>query len=111
MDETRYLSAAEVAQRLGVSLRTIRRRIADGTLTSVKIGGAVRIPVAALEPASAGVTAAREVAAPYGTERESREDYIRRWNRDHWPDSWEMFLGRRRPAFAELEALAKLTNL
>ena len=35
-----YLRAAEIAAILGVDLRTVRRRIADGTLPSVKIGGA-----------------------------------------------------------------------
>jgi excisionase family DNA binding protein len=48
MDETTHLSAAQVAERLGISLRTVRRRIADGTLPSLKVGGAVRIPAPAL---------------------------------------------------------------
>jgi excisionase family DNA binding protein len=109
MDETRYLSAKEAADRLGISLRTVRRRIADGSLPSVKIGGAVRIPASALEPPepAARPDAAREAVAPYAGERESREAYIRRWNRDHWPDTYERMLERRREGFADLEEAKK----
>ena len=114
MDESTYLSAAQVAERLGISLRTVRRRIADGTLPSLKVGGAVRVPASALEipdaPASAFSHSSREAAVAYGTARESDEAYIRRWNREHWPDSWERMLERRRQAFAELERLSKLTR-
>ena len=110
MDDTRYLTAAEAAERLGISLRTVRRRIADGSLPSVKLGGAVRIPVSALEPPeSAPPHAAREAAVAYGT-KETDEEYIRRWNREHWPDSWERMLGRRREAFATLEIARKQTR-
>ena len=35
-----YLRAAEVAKLTGLNLRTVRRWIADGTLPSVKLGGA-----------------------------------------------------------------------
>lgn len=112
MDDTRYLSAKETAQRLGISLRTVRRRIADGSLPSVKVGGAVRIPASALEPAAAasGSHAVREAAAPYATERQSREAYIRRWNRDHWPDSYERMLERRREGFEQLAEARKRTK-
>lgn len=109
MDDKPYLTAAEAAAHLGVSLRTVRRRIADGTLTSVRIGGAVRVPASALElPVEHLPTAAREATTAYGTETD--EDYIRRWNREHWPDSWERMLQRRREAFAELARLRKLTK-
>ncbi len=114
MDETTHLSAAQVAERLGISLRTVRRRIADGTLPSLKIGGAVRIPASALEiPDAASQTeghALRETAVAYRSARESDEAYVRRWNREHWPDSWERMLDRRRQGFAELERLSKLTK-
>lgn len=43
-----YLSLTEAAARLGVSYRTVRRRVADGTLP-VTVAGRPRIPVAALE--------------------------------------------------------------
>jgi excisionase family DNA binding protein len=40
-----YLRAREVAELLNLSERTVRRWIADGTLPSVKIGGARLVPV------------------------------------------------------------------
>ncbi len=43
------LRVAEVAERLACSERTIRRRIADKTLPSVKIKGIRRIPEKALD--------------------------------------------------------------
>lgn len=112
MNDTRYLSAKETAERLGISLRTVRRRIADGSLPSVKVGGAVRIPASALELSvpTAGPSAAREAAAPYATERESREAHIRRWNRDHWPDTYERMLERRREGFEQLAEARKRTR-
>jgi excisionase family DNA binding protein len=113
MDEQAYLTARETAERLGISLRTVRRRIADGSLPSIKIGGAVRIPAVALEPAEPrGPRAAREAAVSYGseTEAEEKERYVRRWNREHWPDSWDRMLDRRRHAFAELARLSMLTK-
>jgi excisionase family DNA binding protein len=109
MDETTYLTAAEAAERLGISLRTARRRIADGSLASVRIGGAVRIPVSALPQPEERPVAAREAVAEY-TRSESDEAYIARYNREHWPDSWERMLDRRREAFAELARLRKLTK-
>ncbi len=109
MDETRYLTAAEVAERLGISLRTVRRRIADGTLPAVRIGGAVRVPASALEVAEPETsTGAREVVAPYGTAPDAGEDRVRRWNREHWPDTWDRMLERRREAIAEILELSKL---
>ena len=38
--EPEYLRAREIAELLGVDVRTIRRRIKDGTLPSVRVGGA-----------------------------------------------------------------------
>jgi excisionase family DNA binding protein len=113
VDEQQYLTARETAERLGISLRTVRRRIADGSVASLKIGGVVRIPASALEPPETRTPlAAREAAVTYGseTEAEEKERYIRRWNREHWPDSWERMLGRRRQAFAELEEARKQTK-
>ena len=40
MSSRSYLRAADIAALLGLSIRTIRRWLADGTLPSVKIGGA-----------------------------------------------------------------------
>ena len=44
-----HLRAAVIATRLGVSERTVRRWIADGTVPSMKIGGARLIAEADLE--------------------------------------------------------------
>ena len=44
-----YLRADEISQLLGLSTRTIRRWIADGTLPSVKLGGARLVARATLE--------------------------------------------------------------
>jgi excisionase family DNA binding protein len=44
-----YLRAREVAELLGVSERTVRRWIAEGTLPSTRIGGARLLAKADLE--------------------------------------------------------------
>jgi excisionase family DNA binding protein len=108
MHEPDYLTAAEAASRLGISLRTARRRIADGSLPSVRIGRAVRVPAEALflpvaRPAGA---AAREAVAPYVSDTDdSRAAYVARWNAAHWPDTFERMLERRRRAFDRLDAI------
>ncbi len=108
MPELEYLTAAEAAARLGISLRTVRRRIADGSLASVRLGRAVRIPATVLDlplarPAGA---AAREAVAPYVAESDdSRAAYAARWNAAHWPDTFERMLERRRRAFDRLDAI------
>jgi excisionase family DNA binding protein len=38
-DAPDYLRAGDIARLSGASVRTVRRRIADGTLPSVKVGG------------------------------------------------------------------------
>jgi excisionase family DNA binding protein len=113
MREPDYLTASEAATRLGISLRTVRRRIADGSLATVRIGRAVRIPAAALDlpVARAPGTAAREAAAPYAADvDEDRGAYIARWNAAHWPDTWERMLERRRRAFDRLDAIRATTK-
>jgi excisionase family DNA binding protein len=113
MSDAEYLTAAEAAERLGISLRTVRRRIADGSLPSVHIGRAVRIPVAALDlpPARPAPTAAREAVAPYAAGAdEDRAAFVARWNAQHWPDTYERMLERRRRAFATLDAVRARTK-
>lgn len=44
-----YFSISTVAQKLGVSQKTIRRHIASGTLVAIKVGGVFRIPKSAVE--------------------------------------------------------------
>jgi excisionase family DNA binding protein len=101
-----YLTAAEAASRLGISIRTVRRRIADGSLPSARIGHAVRIPAAALDlpVARPRVAAAREAAALYQPDAdEDRAVYVARWNAAHWPDTFDRMLARRRRAFDILD--------
>lgn len=113
MHEPDYLTAAEAATRLGISLRTARRRIADGSLPSVRIGRAVRIPAAALDLplARPAGTAVREAVGPYVTETDdSQAAYVARWNAAHWPDTWERMLERRRRALDRLDAIRATTK-
>jgi excisionase family DNA binding protein len=49
-----FLRVASVAQQLNVSVRTVRRWIADGTVPSVKIGGARMVPIEALAQLTGG---------------------------------------------------------
>jgi excisionase family DNA binding protein len=108
MRDPDYLTAAEAASRLGISLRTVRRRIADGSLPSARIGRAVRIPAAALDlpVARPGGSGAREAVAPYAADEDrDRAAYIARWNAAHWPDTFERMLSRRRRAFDVLDAI------
>ena len=113
MTDPDYLTAAEAASRLGISLRTVRRRIADGSLPSARIGHAVRIPAAALDlpVARPREAAAREAAAPYQPDAdEDRAVYEARWNAAHWPDTFDRMLARRRRAFETLEAIRAETK-
>lgn len=48
-DSKTFYSIAEVAEKLSMSQKSIRRYIASGQLGSVKLGSSYRIPVAALE--------------------------------------------------------------
>lgn len=107
VSEPDYLTAAEAASRLGISLRTVRRRIADGSLPSARIGHAVRIPAAALDlPVARRDSAAREAVAPYQPDAdEGRAVYVARWNAAHWPDTFERMLARRRRAFDILDEI------
>jgi excisionase family DNA binding protein len=50
----RYLTAAEVAGALRVSLMTVYRRIADGTLPAIRTGRVIRIPQSVLADHLAG---------------------------------------------------------
>jgi len=46
------VTLAEAAERLGVSVRTLRRRVKDGTLPVRRIGRSLRVDLDALRPAS-----------------------------------------------------------
>jgi excisionase family DNA binding protein len=45
-----YLRAREIAERTGMSLRTVRRWIAAGTLRSRRLGGARLVRITDLDP-------------------------------------------------------------
>jgi len=49
----RLLTMREAGRALGVSSYTIRRRVADGTLTAVRFGGQWRVPVTSVEAVAA----------------------------------------------------------
>lgn len=56
------LTIAEVARLKKVSVYTVRRRIADGTLPAVRIGRLIRIPRAGVEQLGRPVTATRRAS-------------------------------------------------
>ena len=49
MGGKRYLRAADIVRLTGVSIRTVRRWIADETIPSLKLGGARLVATADLE--------------------------------------------------------------
>jgi len=49
MSATAFLRPRQIAEMLGVTERTVRRWIADGTLPSVKLGGARLVALVTLE--------------------------------------------------------------
>jgi excisionase family DNA binding protein len=51
------ISKRETAKALSVSVRSVERLIADGSLPAVRIRGQVRIPVGAVEQIARGVQA------------------------------------------------------
>lgn len=111
MNDRSYRTAAEVALELGVSLRTVRRWVADGRLRATRVGRSVRIPadeyrVASL-PSPAGAASgiegrspasrrAGEVAAAYSAGRVAAT----------WPDTPERLAEQRRHAAALMDQLA-----
>lgn len=44
VDDCKLFSVRDVAVRFGLSVETVRRRIKDGEIPSIRIGGARRIP-------------------------------------------------------------------
>ncbi|WP_314431870.1 helix-turn-helix domain-containing protein [Microbacterium lacticum] len=54
---TRYVSIEQAAEALGVSARTVRRRISDGTLEARRVGPRlIRVPEHALTAAGRPLT-------------------------------------------------------
>jgi excisionase family DNA binding protein len=92
MNARPYRTAAEVALELGVSLRTVRRWVADGRLSATRVGRSVRIPVDAYRGASrVGEVAAEYAAASVATA---------------WPDTPERLAEQRRTAAGLMDRLA-----
>jgi len=54
MANREYRRARDIAEELGVSVRTVRRWIASGTLPSIKLGGARLVPDYGLDGVLAG---------------------------------------------------------
>lgn len=52
-----YFSVSQAAQRLGVSKKTLRRRISDGTIPAVRVGRLIRIKSDDLRNVGAPITA------------------------------------------------------
>jgi excisionase family DNA binding protein len=68
------LPAEEVADGLGISRATVYRRIADGTIPSLKLGRRVVVPVEALERLLVGPPAATPPIAPIPTSHSKLPD-------------------------------------
>jgi excisionase family DNA binding protein len=92
MNDRPYRTAAEVALELGVSLRTVRRWVADGRLPAARVGRSVRIPVAAYRD----TLRIGEVAA----------DYVAGGMATVWPDTPERLAEQRRIAADLMDRLA-----
>ncbi len=61
--ETEVLTVRETAQRYRAHERTVRRLIRDGELEVIRVGGAIRIPVDALEALRHPATKTEELTA------------------------------------------------
>jgi len=47
--ERKFANKKEAAEIIGISVSSIQRRIADGTIMALKIGGRVLVPISELE--------------------------------------------------------------
>lgn len=54
-----FIPPTDVADRLGVSVKTVRRRIADGTIPAVRVGRLIRIPADAIASIGSPLTIAK----------------------------------------------------
>lgn len=92
MDNTKcFYSIAEVAEHLNVSIKTIRRHIAAGSLGSVKVGNVYRIPKDALTSfintkPSINADAQENVQYNIRGERESVSDATSKEDNSHLPN-------------------------
>lgn len=111
MNDRPYRTAAEVALELGVSLRTVRRWVADGRLRATRVGRSVRIPVDAYREASPpspagalpGIESLRTASRRVG---EVAADYAAGHVAATWPETPERLAEQRRHAAALMDRLA-----
>ena len=76
MSLTRFLTIDEAAALLGVSTRTIRRRVKDGSLRKVLLGGrAVRIPASELDRLSGLLPQEETESEPLTAATAKSDDY------------------------------------
>jgi excisionase family DNA binding protein len=111
MNDRPYRTAAEVGLELGVSLRTVRRWVADGRLRATRVGRSVRIPVDAYRgvtpPSSAGTVPGVEGRSPASWRvGEVAAEYAARRVGPTWPDTPERLVEQRRHAAALMDRLA-----
>lgn len=111
MNDRPYRTAAEVALELDVSLRTVRRWVADGRLRATRVGRSVRIPVDAYReaslPSAAGVGRVIEDRPPASRQAgEVAADYSAGRVAATWPDTPERLAEQRRHAAALMDRLA-----
>ncbi len=106
-----YLTAAEVARELGVSLRTVRRWVADGRLAATRVGRSVRIRADGYRE----VVAESLGGASPGSDRRPRASgrigelaagYTPGPVAQGWPDSAARLAEQRRNAAALMDRLA-----
>lgn len=111
MNDRPYRTATEVALELGVSLRTVRRWVADGRLRATRVGRSVRIPVDAYRdaatPSSSSAEPAIEGRSP-GSRRVSEVVAGLPGERltTAWPDTPERLAEQRRHAATLMDRLA-----
>ena len=111
MNDRPYRTAAEVALELGVSLRTVRRWVADGRLRATRVGRSVRIPVDAYRetslPSSPGAVSGIEGRSPASRwVGEVAADYAAGRVAATWPETPERLAEQRRHASALMDRLA-----
>jgi excisionase family DNA binding protein len=111
MNDRPYRTATEVALELGVSLRTVRRWVADGRLRATRVGRSVRIPVDAYREASlpsfASAVPGIESRSPASWRvGEVAADYSGGRAAATWPDTPERLAEQRRHAAALMDRLA-----
>ena len=111
MSDRPYRTATEVALELGVSLRTVRRWVADGSLRATRVGRSVRIPVDAYReaslPSSTGAVPGIEGRSPASRRvGEVAADYSAGRMAATWPDTPERLAEQRRHAAALMDRLA-----